>query len=497
MELGAGVEFDRYRVESVLGEGGTAKVFLVRHTTLKTLRALKVLHVANKGLKERLMQEALILSAIEHPNIVRIIDALDIDGAPGVVMEYVNGPSLDRYLDESPPTADTAESIFLGILAGVECAHDAGIVHRDLKPANVLLSMEGGRPVPKVADFGIARVFGEGEEGGRRITKIGAAMGTPSYMAPEQIMDAASVDQRADIFALGCILYELLTGHLAFDAPNYMETFDAIRAGAYIPPEEHVPDLPDRSRLAIRACLDQDRERRPRDCAALRKLLGGSVITAVPVSASSSRIPRPSEPGVGRTRRSASQTFAVDPSLEIADRPRRRGIRPWMIGGAVVGVAAGLAGLLVAVGLAVGTAPAAPPVVTPAPAPVPAPAAPEPVAVAAPVSPTPVSPAPVSPAAVSPAAVSTPDPAPERERKAPVAAAPQAPVALGRIVVTGAGSYVIKDSKGAPQRGALPPGHYTVAASWGERSVSVGADVGTGETITVVCDEGFGECAVR
>jgi hypothetical protein len=158
-----------------------------------------------------------------------------------------------------------------------------------------------------------------------------------------------------------------------------------------------------------------------------------------------------------------------------------------MIGGAAVGIAAGLAGLLVAVGLAFQIAPAAapPPVVVLAPAPsVPTPAAPEVVAVAAPVTPAPVD-------------LPASDPAPARDRKGPVAAAPEAPVAPGRIVVTGAESYVIKDSKGAPQRGALPPGHYTVVASWGDRSVSVGAEVGGGETISVVCDEGFGECSVR
>ena len=347
MELAPGAEFDRYRVDSVLGEGGTATVFLVTHRTLKTQRALKVLHVANKRLAERLTQEALILSTIEHRNIVRIIDALDVDGSPAVLMEYVNGPPLDRYLLDSPPSLATAEGIFLGILDGVERAHNAGIVHRDLKPANVLLAMENGRPVPKVADFGIARVFGDTE--GQRMTKTGSAMGTPSYMAPEQIMDAAGVDQRADIFALGCILYELVTGRLAFEGVNFMATFDTIRAGTYTPPEELVPDLPDRFSSTIRSCLYGDRDRRLTSCAEIRAKLSGAGATVVPaetvgIGSPSASAQPPAPPRAAPPRaptRPSSETFALgidappQPTVDLEPRAPASSFTPGRIAGAV------------------------------------------------------------------------------------------------------------------------------------------------------------------
>ncbi len=528
-ELTPGTEVDRYRVDSILGEGGTATVFLVSHRTLKTQRALKVLHVTNKKLQERLPQEALILSTIEHHNIVRIIDALEVGGSPAVVMEYVNGPPLDQYLQDSPPSLATAEAIFLGILDGVERAHKAGIVHRDLKPANVLLAIENGKPVPKVADFGIARVFGESE--GARLTKTGSAMGTASYMPPEQIMDASSVDQRADIFALGCILYEMATGQLAFDGANFMATFDAIRAGKYTPPEELIPDLPDRFQRTIRACMQSDRERRPADCAQVRALLSGNGATAVPADPPADTTTETRKRPPKAPPKTSSETFALGVeaplTVELEPAPKATGSRSWMF--AVGAAALTLVGVAVWHGATGSTSAAdASPAATSSPA-TPSPPSPDPTtqspalpspvpaSAAAPVpsyAPAAIGPAPVAAIAQTPAAtvasqkpaaavrpVDKPAAATPPLAAAPAAVAPPAAVAApaptGRVNVTGATSFTIRDASGASVHEGLPPGHYTVEAVVGGRTVKVGVNIDGGDTVTVACDDTFSECAVK
>ncbi len=258
---------DRYVVEHLLGAGGMATVYRVRHRTLGTLHALKVLSLTGPRMVDRFVQEGQVQARLRHPNVVAVTDVFDVGGAPGLLMEFIAGPSLDRRLVQSPIPLDAVERIFRGVLTGVGVAHAEGVIHRDLKPANVLLDGE----VAKVADFGLAKVFADLMANDHH-TRSGTAMGTPAYMAPEQVRDARSVDARADMWSLGCILYELLTARRPFDGPDMYAIFNAVVNGNFVPVERARPDLPRRWGVLVRACLETDRDRRIPDTAALASL---------------------------------------------------------------------------------------------------------------------------------------------------------------------------------------------------------------------------------
>ena len=205
-----------------------AAVYLGRHAQLDSLHAIKVLFITAPQIRERLLREGRVQANLRHPNIVSVTDVLEVQGAPALVMEYVDGPALDAWLLEHKPTIDEALWLFRGIVRGVSAAHERGVVHRDLKPANILLSRTNEGIVPKVTDFGLVKSVSDT----KGHTQTGLALGTPEYMAPEQIRDASEVDQRADMFALGCILYELVCHRRAFGRPDKMSTFNAIVSGS-------------------------------------------------------------------------------------------------------------------------------------------------------------------------------------------------------------------------------------------------------------------------
>ncbi len=273
MDLQQGQVVDRYTVRRELGRGGMAVVYLVEHNTLETHHALKVLTVGSQKIRDRLIQEGKVQAQLRHPNVVAVTDVLDVDGSPGLLMEFVEGPAMDAWLLGKRLEIDEAEALFLGILDGVQRAHALGIVHRDLKPANVMLSEGPEGWVPKVADFGLAKALQE--EGDMQRTRTGMPMGTPSYMSPEQIRDAKGVDERTDIFAMGCILYELTCGQRAFFGRDMLEIFNAVASGKHTASRTLVPDLPARIEHSINGSLVVDRERRIPDCATLRAVLKG------------------------------------------------------------------------------------------------------------------------------------------------------------------------------------------------------------------------------
>ena len=223
---------DRYTVERVLARGGMATVYIVRHNTLNTQYALKVLDIPTADIRRRLLQEGRIQASLKHPNIVAVTDAIELDGSPALVMEYVDGPPLSKLIDERDYTTEQAEVWFRQIVSAVSYAHARGLIHRDLKPENVLMAPMTGGYLPKVADFGIAKVVQEylQDADGPR-TQTGIGMGTPAYMPPEQVQSAGSVDHRADVFALGCILYELVCGERAFPGDNLLSILNAIADG--------------------------------------------------------------------------------------------------------------------------------------------------------------------------------------------------------------------------------------------------------------------------
>jgi serine/threonine protein kinase len=268
-----GDRVDRFLVEARLGQGGMATVYRVRHTGLGSPHALKILDLPYPSVRNRLVLEGRVQAGLSHPNIVSVTDLVEVDGAPGLIMEYVPGPSLDVWLLDNRPDVATAAVLFGGILDAVGYAHRQGLIHRDLKPGNVLLHFVDGRVVPKVADFGLAKLMTD--DAGPAQTRTGFAMGTPGYMAPEQIRSAKDVDVRADIFALGCILYELWCGARPFHGDSVYDVLVAIERREHRAPRELRPDMPLGVEAAILGCIEPDRDARLPNVDAVRALLDG------------------------------------------------------------------------------------------------------------------------------------------------------------------------------------------------------------------------------
>ncbi len=277
--LSAGQTLERYVVEDYVGHGGMAVVYRARHAELGTKHALKVMIGARPAVRDRLLAEGRAQAVLRHPNVVGVTDVLRVDGGLALVMEYVDGPDLARWLARfDRATFDEARWLLRGVAAGLAEAHALGVTHRDLKPENVLLERTATGLRPKVADFGIAKSL---DEGGLSRTRSNVAMGTPHYMAPEQVRDAASVDARADVFALGALLYEIVTGRLAFPGDDVLTVLNAVAEARYAPPTELVPDLPEDLARVIAGCLVVDRDARFQGCADVLAVVTGEVAPMV------------------------------------------------------------------------------------------------------------------------------------------------------------------------------------------------------------------------
>ncbi|MEQ1566803.1 MAG: serine/threonine-protein kinase, partial [Myxococcota bacterium] len=249
MELAAGTTVDKFVVTDLLGRGGMASVYKIRHRDLNVFSALKVMHVTHPELAGRIKSEGMLQAELRHANIVTVLDIVDVGGAPGLVMEYVDGPTLAGLLESYRPTLDQIDDIARGILRGVRAAHKQGMIHRDLKPANVMLATGDDGYIPKITDFGLAKSLQSTAVSNQ--TRTGAVMGTPAYMAPEQFRNTRGVDARADVYSLGVMLYELCVGQRPYDAEDLFDMLDRIRRADYPRVAELVPSLPDRMADAI------------------------------------------------------------------------------------------------------------------------------------------------------------------------------------------------------------------------------------------------------
>lgn len=269
-----GRRFGGWVVDAFLARGGMASVWLVRHERLGVEAVLKVPLSRDGEMLARARREGLIQSALLHPNIVRALDIVDADGRPGIVLERIEGGmALDGLLQHGPLPAANADRLFEGVLAGVEAAHHAGYIHRDLKPGNVLLSGEAGFYQPRLADFGLARL--EHEPLNAKLTRAGYILGSASYMAPEQARDAGMVDAAADIWSLGCILYELWSGASAFPGKTIEHILVNVCAARYAPLDAVAPSAPARVLVAVDACLRVSAAERPRTVNELREVWSG------------------------------------------------------------------------------------------------------------------------------------------------------------------------------------------------------------------------------
>ncbi|HVL13567.1 MAG TPA: serine/threonine-protein kinase, partial [Gemmata sp.] len=272
-----------YEVEAVLGAGGMGVVFKARHLRLNRVVALKMaLAGAYAGARERerFQREAESIAALRHPNVVQIHDVGDSHGKPYFTMEYVEGGSLAEKLAGTPLPVRDAAALLADLAAAVHAAHASGIVHRDLKPANILLAADG---TPKISDFGLARRLG-GEAG---LTRTGTALGTPSYMAPEQAKGTTgAVGPSADIYALGAILYEALTGRPPFRAESGAETVHQLLTQDPVPPSRLNGKVPRDLETICLKCLSKDPRGRygTADASAddLNRFLRGDAIAARP-----------------------------------------------------------------------------------------------------------------------------------------------------------------------------------------------------------------------
>ncbi|MEA2433522.1 MAG: eukaryotic-like serine/threonine-protein kinase [Actinomycetota bacterium] len=237
----------RYRLEKPIGRGGMAEVWCARDSRLDRSVAVKVLSHQFHDDPEwlvRFFSEAQSVARISHPNVVSVLDFGEFEERPYLVMEYAPGGSLAEFVGE-PVLPERALEVVAEAASGAGAAHDAGLVHRDIKPGNILLTDDKRA---KLADFGIAA--GEGSE---RLTATGLAIGSPHYVSPEQA-SGRTATPRSDVYSLGVVLYELLTGRPPFDADNAMAIAIAHVEKAPEPPSKYVPGLdPAIDELALRA----------------------------------------------------------------------------------------------------------------------------------------------------------------------------------------------------------------------------------------------------
>jgi eukaryotic-like serine/threonine-protein kinase len=264
--LHPGQRIGRYEVLDRIGHGGTASVYRARHVDLGSIHALKRIGIRRPRLLERLMAEGRAQASLQHPNVVRVTDVIDQDGVPILVMEHVDGPSLDALAWHGPLELNLTLSLASGITRGLRAAHVLGLAHRDLKPANVLLEPGDAGVIPRIADFGLVKVLREDQEDLRAPTRAGAAMGTPEFMAPEQIRDASTVDERADLYSLGCILHLLLCGRVPVPADDLLLMYERMTAGPSPRPSARTPGVPVVLDQLVARLLAADPAARPAGC---------------------------------------------------------------------------------------------------------------------------------------------------------------------------------------------------------------------------------------
>jgi len=260
----------KYRFERLLGEGGMGAVYAAENLNTGRRVAVKVLRgewTQQPEVVQRFLREARATTTIAHPNVVEVLD-LDVDrerGIPYIVQEFLEGETLEAHLASRPGRrVDPAEAltILLPVMGALVAAHGRGIVHRDLKPANLFLSRSrSGEVVPKVIDFGIAKDV-EAAPGSSHRTQAGAAIGTPAYMSPEQVSGLTDIDAQTDVWSLGIVLYEMLTGRLPFESANVNVLMAKILYEVPTPIAAHRPDLPADLQAIVAAALDRERPTR-------------------------------------------------------------------------------------------------------------------------------------------------------------------------------------------------------------------------------------------
>jgi eukaryotic-like serine/threonine-protein kinase len=398
---------EKYRLVRLLGEGGMGTVYEARHDVIGRRFAVKFLHAelaSHPEILARFRREAQAAGSLENENIAAVTDfGSSPDGAPYIVMEFLEGQDLAKVLAQTGPLpVQRAAHILIQVCRGLFAAHGRGIVHRDLKPENLLLQTRGdGGDLVKILDFGIAKLKST-EHRPEAATRTGITLGTPYYMPPEQARGQKELDERADIYALGVILFELLSGQKPHNGENYNAILYSILMQAAPRIETYRPDLPPELAALVHRAMAADANERPQSVSELSEALApytGRSMTPPPTTGPTPTVYFPPGP----TQRSASTRapVALTPSAPSAydpPPPRRKGI--WVGFGVAMLSIMGATAFFVAGGPPSdpGTAASTPPVPTPV-------APPPPVATTPPemIAPTPAVPAPTPFPSVEPA----------------------------------------------------------------------------------------------
>jgi serine/threonine-protein kinase len=291
---------DRYEIDSVLGEGGMARVFRGTDNVLGRTVAVKVLahqFARDETSVARFRREAQSAASLNHPNVVSVYDTGSDDGVHWIVMEYLEGRTLKEAIEEEGPLApDRTAEIARHVSLALATAHEKGLVHRDVKPANIMLTPSGET---KVMDFGIARAVTS--TGDPTLTRTGFVMGTAAYLSPEQA-EGKPVDARSDIYSLGCVVYEMLTGKPPFDGNSPVAVATKHLSEEPEPISRVNPRVPHEVEAVVARAMRKDPEERYQDAREMADDLGRAVTGELPLGTASGAATEPVERPGGDTR---------------------------------------------------------------------------------------------------------------------------------------------------------------------------------------------------
>jgi serine/threonine protein kinase len=319
----------RYALESLIGEGGMASVYRARDLTLERPVAVKLLFARDERDKPRLVQqflrEARIAASVHHRNVIHIVDFGSIDGEqPFMVMELLEGETLGQRLRREPRLS-VAEVVQIAVLTlrGLTAVHDAGIIHRDLKPDNVFITRDGtGGVFPKILDFGISRSI-EPRSGRRSAltTREGMIVGTPEYMSPEQARGVKAIDRRCDIYSMGAIMYEALSGRLPFANENVGDLIIQIVTGSLERLDERSPEVPHEIAEVVHRAMARLPEQRYQDAGEMQAALSEAAARCLPDMPSTLSEAPPAGKHSGRMSIDRARTleFSLDDSASAHD----------------------------------------------------------------------------------------------------------------------------------------------------------------------------------
>ena len=341
MDLQIGSTIGDYQVIGILGAGGMGKVYKVRNVIFDRVEAMKVLLpdlASQPELADRFLREIKVLGSLEHPNIASLHTAVHVENQLLMLMEFVEGMTLEQRLKDGPIPVAQAVDYISQALSALEFAHQHGVIHRDIKPANMILTPAG---MVKLMDFGIAKAASD-----QRLTMTGTTMGSLYYMSPEQIMGAADLDARADLYSMGVSLYELVTGKRPFDGNSQHAIMSAHLDQAPVPPSAIDPKLPQVLSDAILMSVAKDPATRFQTAGAFRNALSNVALLVGPVVG----------PAVGRSAQAITQPVLGPPPIPmraptapaavVAMQPKPRGKRGmWMAVGALATAAAVIAAI--------------------------------------------------------------------------------------------------------------------------------------------------------